>query len=153
MLFIKFRARKKWHHKSRGQWTFSLSQRAQPQFVCDDQQDTKMLILRYRQCLNFPARVKYKHNGKESYRVISDETIHLIRQLLREKEGRLRSKKYTLNDYTKPATTVNGIDIYIPANKTSKDYQEIYIYADDADESKQHAFFDRVNWNNLHLTK
>lgn len=69
-------------------------------FVCDNRQDTKMRILRYRQYLDFPEKVKYKRNGKERYRVISDEAIHLIKQLLREKEGRLSSKKYILNDYT-----------------------------------------------------
>jgi serine/threonine protein kinase len=122
-------------------------------FVCDNRQDTKMRILRYRQYLDFPEKVKYKRNGKERYRVISDEAIHLIKQLLCEKEGRLSSKKYILNDYTKQATTVNGVDIYIPANKTSEDYQGIYVYADDADELKQHAFFDKVDWNNLHLIK
>jgi serine/threonine protein kinase len=122
-------------------------------FVCENRQDTKMCIFRYHKYLEFPEKVKYKRNGKERYRVISDEAIHLIKQLLREKEGRLSSKKYILNDYTKQATTGNGMDIYIPANKTSKDYQGIYVYADDGDELKQHAFFDKVDWNNLQLIK
>jgi len=77
----------------------------------------------------------------------------LIQQLLCEKEGRLSSKKYALNDYMKQATAVHGMDIYIPANKTSKDYAGMYVYGDDADDLKQHAFFDKVDWKNLHLIR
>lgn len=95
-----------------------------------------MRIPRYRKYVDFPEKVKYKRSGKERYRVTSDESIPLIKLLLREREGRLSSKKSILNDYTKQATTVNGMNIYIPANKTSRDYRGIYVYADDADKLK-----------------
>jgi hypothetical protein len=52
-----------------------------------------MRILRDRKYLDFPEKVKCKRNSKERYRVTSDEVIHLIKLLLREKEGRLSSKK------------------------------------------------------------
>jgi serine/threonine protein kinase len=122
-------------------------------FVCDNRQDTKMRILRYRNHLDFPEKVTYKRNGKERCRVISNKAVDLIKQLLCEKEGRLSSKKYILNDFTKQGTTVHGMDIYVPANKTCKEYNGYYVYGDDADELKKHAFFDKVDWNNLHLTK
>ena len=122
-------------------------------FVCENRQDTKMRILRFGEFLKFPDKVSYKRNGKERYRVISPEAVHLIQQLLCDKEGRLSSKKYILNDYKKQATTVHGMDIYIPANKFSKDYAGMYVYEDDADELKQHFFFDNIDWMNLHLIR
>jgi serine/threonine protein kinase len=122
-------------------------------FVCDNRQDTKLRILQFRNHLDFPENVMYKRNGKERCRIISDKAVHLIKQLLREKEGRLSSKKYILNDYTKQVTSVHGMDIYISANKSSKDYAGNYVYADDADELKRHIFFEKVDWKNLHLIK
>jgi serine/threonine protein kinase len=99
-------------------------------FVCDDRQETKMRILHFHSYLDFPEKVTYKRNGKEHRRVISNEPVHLIKQLLREKEDRLSSKKYLLNDYS--------------GN---------YVYGDDADDLKRHIFFNKINWSNWHLTK
>ena len=120
-------------------------------FVCDNRQDTKMRILRFTEFLDFPEKVPYKRNGKERYRVVGEVAVHLIKQLLCDRESRLSSKKYILNDYK--ATTVHGMDIYIPANKASKDYAGVYVYGEDADDLKQHPFFRKVDWKTLHMIK
>jgi serine/threonine protein kinase len=99
-------------------------------FVCDNRQDTKMRILQYGNYLVFPEKATYKRNGKERSRIISNEPVHLIKQLLREKEARLSSKKYFLNDYSGS-----------------------HVYGDDADELKKHVFFEKIDWINLHLIK
>lgn len=60
-------------------------------FACENRHDTKLKILQHPQTLEFP-----EFAGLEE---ISDLAVDLIYQLLQEKERRLCSRKYWLNDY------------------------------------------------------
>lgn len=60
-------------------------------FACENRHDTKLKILKHPQTLEFP-----QFQGAEE---ISSLAIDLIYQLLQEKERRLCSRKYWLNDY------------------------------------------------------
>lgn len=120
-------------------------------FVCENRHDTKTKILRHDKYLEFPDVVTFKRKGKEYTRTISKDAVNLISLLLREKEYRLSSKKYALNDVTKRISVINGMNYYTPANKTSKDYAGMFVYGDDADDIKNNAFFDSIDWNTLHL--
>lgn len=84
-----------------------------------------------------------------SDKLVSAEAIDLIIQILREKEYRLCSRKYMLNDYMhskRPYGLINR-----PADRTSKDYNGFYVYPDDAGEIKAHPFFEGINWDELHI--
>ena len=78
--------------------------------------------------------------------------MDLINRILQEKEHRLCSKKYLLNDYQHskrhPGQLVTSL-----ANKHSKDYQGNYVYADDATDIKAHPFFEGLSWDRLHLSR
>ena len=72
--------------------------------------------------------------------------------MLQEKEHRLCSKKYLVNDYeeekgshTRPATTV--------LSHQSQDVQRNFVFSDDATDIKAHPFFHGIPWDRLHLTK
>lgn len=78
--------------------------------------------------------------------------MDLINRILQEKEHRLCSKKYLLNDY-QHSKRHPGQLITSPANKHSKDYQGNYVYADDATDIKAHPFFQGLSWDRLHLSR
>lgn len=78
--------------------------------------------------------------------------MDLINRILQEKEHRLCSKKYLLNDYQHSKRRPGQL-ITSPANKHSKDYQGNYVYADDAADIKAHPFFQGLSWDRLHLTR
>ncbi|KKY25365.1 putative serine threonine-protein kinase cbk1 [Phaeomoniella chlamydospora] len=125
-------------------------------FACDNRQDTKLKILKHNATLQFPP---------EQY--ISDEAVDLMLALLQEKEHRICSRKYTLNDFMydkrylstyRTSTFAQGRHLsrtngWIPADKTHKDFLGYFVYADDADEIKAHKFFRGIKWNELHLRK
>lgn len=77
--------------------------------------------------------------------------MELINSLLQEKEHRLCSKKYQLNDYQKSRRT--GHVRRRPADPDALDYQGNYVYPDDATDIKGHRFFHRIAWDRLHLTR
>lgn len=77
--------------------------------------------------------------------------MELINSLLQEKEHRLCSKKYQLNDYQKSRRTGHvGRRL---ADPDAMDYQGNYVYPDDATDIKAHRFFHRIAWDRLHLTR
>lgn len=78
--------------------------------------------------------------------------MDLINSILQEKEHRLCSKKYMLNDY-QHSKRHPGQLVTSPANKHSKDYQGNYVYADDATDIKSHPFFQGLSWDRLHLSR
>ena len=92
----------------------------------------------------FPRDAEYK---------ISFEAIDLISALLQDKEHRLCSKQYRLNDHRhrsrhEPAGLVSRL-----AESCSSDDKSRFIYPDDATDIKSHSFFDRVAWDRHHLTR
>jgi hypothetical protein len=75
----------------------------------------------------------------------------LMNSLLQEREHRLCSKKYMLNDYLH--SHVPGHLIAAPSEKSSKNYQGYFVYSEDADDIKAHPFFRGTEWNKIHTMK
>ena len=113
-------------------------------FACDNRQDTKLRILKHRSTLEFP-------DGPQGREPISYDAIDLMLRILQEKEKRLCSRRYQLNDFTRKMT--NGRSARVHADKTSKDYSGHFVYADDAEDIKAHSFFRGLTWDDLHLRK
>lgn len=83
---------------------------------------------------------------------MSAEAIDLISQILQEKEYRLCSRKYMLNDFIH-SKRVPGELLNIPADRHSKDYRGFYVYSEDAGDIKTHPFFRGIRWEDIHLRK
>ncbi|KAL9123742.1 MAG: hypothetical protein Q9217_006858 [Psora testacea] len=96
-----------------------------------------------RNSLRFPNDREYR---------VSREAIHLIGNLLQEKEHRLSSKKYMLNDY-QHSRRVPGQLINTYADPNATDYRGRFVYPDDATDIKGHPFFGRIVWDRHHLTR
>ena len=78
--------------------------------------------------------------------------MELINSLLQEKEHRICSKKYRLNDFQHSKRTPGQL-IARRADPLAQDYQGNYVYPDDASDIKAHRFFRRLSWDRLHLTR
>ncbi|OJZ90989.1 hypothetical protein ASPFODRAFT_125565 [Aspergillus luchuensis CBS 106.47] len=89
-------------------------------FASDDRQKTKLKIHHHLQTLHFPNR--------PSDKLISAEAIDLINHLLQEKEHRLSSSKYRVND---------SVTFRLAAK------HPLYNI-------KNHPFFCCINWNEIH---
>ena len=83
---------------------------------------------------------------------VSFDAMDLINSLLQEKEHRICSKKYRLNDYQHSKRTPGQL-IARRADPHSQDYEGNYVYPDDAFDIKTHSFFRRISWDRLHLTR
>ena len=83
---------------------------------------------------------------------VSFDAMKLINSLLQEKEHRLCSKKYRLNDFQHSKRTPGQL-IARRADPLAQDYQGKYVYPDDATDIKAHRFFRRISWDRLHLTR
>lgn len=83
---------------------------------------------------------------------VSYDAMDLINSILQEKEHRLCSQQYKLNDY-QHSKRIPGQLIAARANKQSVDYQGHYVYADDATDIKAHPFFSGLAWDRLHLSR
>ncbi|KAL6249173.1 hypothetical protein RBB50_004236 [Rhinocladiella similis] len=110
-------------------------------FACDDRHQTKLKILQHKRNLTFPERVPPF--------APSAEAVDLILQILVEKERRICSKQYQLNDYTRKI--VGGKVVKFDADKTSRTYDGYFVYPNDAGDIKRHAFFRDVDWATVHL--
>ena len=83
---------------------------------------------------------------------MSFDAMELINSLLQEKEHRISSKKYRLNDYQHSRRNPDQPGSKI-ADPHARDYQGNYVYPDDATDIKAHPFFRRISWDRLHLTR
>ena len=84
------------------------------------------------------------------YRV-SYEAKDLINRILQEKEHRLCSKKYAVNDHQQQTRGLAGKTV--SSNLGTQDYQGHFVFPDDASDIKAHPFFAGILWDRLHLTK
>ncbi|PYH37444.1 kinase-like protein [Aspergillus neoniger CBS 115656] len=109
-------------------------------FASDDRQKTKLKIHHHLQTLHFPNR--------PSDKLVSAEAIDLINNLLQEKEHRLSSNKYRVNDsVTFRLAAKHPLYSMDPRNKN---YRGFYVYPNDATDIKSHPFFCCINWNEIH---
>ncbi|KAI9673870.1 MAG: hypothetical protein M1817_002076 [Caeruleum heppii] len=110
-------------------------------FCTENRHDTKMKIIHHATTLTFAPDPS-----------ISQRALNLIESLLQEKEVRLSSKKYALNDYRLSKRRVGRLCAK-PADKTAADYQGHYVYAGDAADIKLHPFFRGIHWDRMHLVR
>jgi hypothetical protein len=94
--------------------------------------------------LHFPVE-------RPSDKLVSAEATDLISQILQEKEYRLCSRKYMLNDYLHSKGPYGLLNRR--ADGASKDYKGFYVYPDDASDIKAHPFFEGIRWDELHFRK
>lgn len=95
--------------------------------------------------LKFPSDEESNRKDRVSY-----EAMDLMNSLLQEKEHRLCSEKYSLNDYQYPRCT-QSLPSY--ANTQTWDYGGHHVYPDDATDIKNHPFFRGLAWDRLHVSK
>ncbi|KAL2421594.1 Serine/threonine-protein kinase cbk1 [Exophiala dermatitidis] len=112
-------------------------------FACEDRHQTKLKILQHKKTLAFPE--------SEVNPVPSIEAMDLMMQLLVEKEKRLCSRQYELNDFTRKI--VRGRVVRCVADKTHQNYQGYFVYSEDAEDIKRHAFFRDIDWDTIHLRR
>jgi hypothetical protein len=108
-------------------------------FACEDRHNTKLKILKHKQTLKFPEC--------DPTREPSISALDLMQALLVEKEKRLCSKRYELNDFSR--RFIGGQSVKYSADKSSKHYSGLFVYADDADDIKRHAFFRNIKWESM----
>ena len=78
--------------------------------------------------------------------------MELINSLLQEKEHRLSSKKYRLNDW-QHSSQLPGQLVERRSDPQAQDYRGHFVYPDDASDIKAHPFFSRTAWDRLHLSR
>lgn len=108
-------------------------------FACDDRHKTKLKILKHKSTFGFP---EVDHLYQPSH-----EAMDVILQLLVEKEKRLCTRRYRLNDYT--TQIIAGRPVKFATDKHHKNYNGYFVYPDDADDLKHHPFFAGIHWSTL----
>lgn len=96
--------------------------------------------MKHRETLLFPE-------PQESPQPVSVEAFDVIKQILVEKEIRLCTRRYELNDYTKKM--FKGATKLVHADKTHRSYNGMFVYSDDAEDIKAHPFFHGIPWENM----
>lgn len=125
-------------------------------FACEDRHNTKLKILKHKETLCFPQ-------PHESPQPVSLEAFDLMQKILVEKEHRLCTRRYELNDYTRKF--MGASDIFnvrgamltmlktntkiMHADKNHRDYNGFFVYPDDADDIRHHPFFCGIPWDNM----
>jgi len=68
--------------------------------------------------------------------------------MLQEKEHRLCSNKYLLNDYEERKLANPRL-----GSQLNQDFRGYFVFPDDATDIKSHPFFHGIPWDRLHITK
>ena len=115
-------------------------------FACDNRQDTKRKIIYHDRTLVFSRESSHE-------RSISRSALDLMQKLITDKQVRLSSEKYLLNDhlearrvsrpFTRPQTDGSAVENSMSA----------FVYKDDAEDIKKHSFFQNIAWESLHVSK
>ncbi|RHZ57909.1 serine/threonine-protein kinase [Aspergillus thermomutatus] len=113
-------------------------------FASVDRQETKWKIHHHVQTLFFPAE-------RPADLMVSTEAIDLINRLLQDKEYRLSSSKYKVNEPLILPPNLRRSILF--DDSRNRNYQGFYVYADDAGDIKAHPFFHGINWRTHHLTE
>ncbi|PYH44172.1 kinase-like protein [Aspergillus saccharolyticus JOP 1030-1] len=110
-------------------------------FASHDRQKTKMKIHHHHETLCFPA-------SRTSDKRISADAIDLINYLLQEKEHRLSSSKYKVNDSL--TSRLPSRHFFYNMDHRSKNYKGLYVFPNDATDIKNHVFFRNTKWDEIH---
>ncbi|PKX95513.1 serine/threonine-protein kinase [Aspergillus novofumigatus IBT 16806] len=113
-------------------------------FASMDRQETKWKIHHHVQTLFFPAE-------RPADLMVSTEAIDLINRLLQDKEYRLSSSKYKVNESLILPPNLRRSTLF--DDSRNRNYQGFYVYADDAGDIKAHPFFHGISWRTHHLTE
>ena len=112
-------------------------------FACDDRHQTKLKILSHKKTLVFPHAPQPPDP--------SIEALDLMVSILVEKEKRLCSRQYELNDYSRK---IHGNKVVrCTADKNDSQYRGRFVWPGDAEDIKRHAFFRDVDWDSIHLRR
>ena len=103
--------------------------------------DTKLRIVQHATALAFPSDI-----------IVSHRAINLIECLLCEKGQRLCSAKYSLNDDSRLRRQMRAQQDP-KATRNTPGPPALFVYADDAADLKQHAFFRGTQWDRIHTMK
>ncbi|MCJ1395048.1 hypothetical protein MMC18_007929 [Xylographa bjoerkii] len=116
-------------------------------FVGEDRQETKAKILNHNSEFRFPPTASTEKKYK-----VSHEAKDLINRMLQEKEHRLCSSKYMVNDYEESKRSIvrSGDST---TDHDVRDFQGQFVFPDDATDIKAHPFFQGIPWDRLHLTR
>ncbi|KAF4635487.1 hypothetical protein G7Y89_g2598 [Cudoniella acicularis] len=92
-------------------------------------QQTKMNILNHKTTFAFTHKP-----------VVSKRCQDLIRSIIQEKDSRVCSKRYRLNDQAAQGS----------GSRANRDYAGRYVYPHDAEDIKAHKWFRDIQWEHLH---
>ncbi|KAJ5773367.1 hypothetical protein N7457_008263 [Penicillium paradoxum] len=111
-------------------------------FACENRHDTKIKILQHAKTLHFPRE-------KSSDKMVSQDAMDLITRILQEREYRLCSPKYQVNDILigRPVST----QMLYSMDTRYRNIASYYVYPNDAADIKVHPFFRGIRWQDLHL--
>ena len=114
-------------------------------FACESRQDTKLRILKHQNTLSFP-------NGPPEQPPISFHGLDLMMALIVEREDRLSSHVYQLNDYVQRRAFSNPGLI---GDKSTQycDHKGHFVFPNDAIDLKRHRFFRNIPWDELHMRR
>ena len=87
-------------------------------------------------------------NDWPSDRLVSLEAKDLILQLLQDREYRLCSSKYKINDFSPRAR-----NLLYWSREPVGDYRGACVHANDATDIKSHPFFKGIKWGSLHTSR
>ncbi|RAH48992.1 serine/threonine-protein kinase [Aspergillus brunneoviolaceus CBS 621.78] len=110
-------------------------------FASHDRQKTKMKIHHHHETLCFPA-------SRASDKRVSPDAIDLINYLLQEKEHRLSSSKYKINDSL--SSRLPSRHFFYNMDPRSRNYKGFYVFPNDAADIKIHPFFRNTKWDEIH---
>ena len=117
-------------------------------FVCENRQETKNKILHHATELKFPSNRDIEKRYRVSY-----EAMDLINSLLQEKEHRLCSKKYLLNDHENSRNAAGLLAETFPVDSPIQDYKGNFVFPDDATDIKAHPLFNGLSWDGIQQSR
>ena len=126
-------------------------------FACESRYDTKIKILVSSKTFfmhQILIRV-FKHHVRTLYfpretpheRLVSQDAIDLICQILQEREFRLCSRRYHANDFLDSRAVPTQ---YVYTNPRYRSNKRSYVYPNDAGPIKAHPFFRGIPWEDIH---